>query len=199
MTSRILISVVLLLLALASIGDTFVFTLLVVVTIPSVVFVQVLIELLAQKISGKKESRRFYSIIPSLVVSLAILFKLSVWAQPYEIFELAMGSKMPSSVEHFTYQEDSWTDYSVRFHCTISPNDLEKILEKGKFTKEEGDDRLALSRSIDEIVINKRKIDPISEPVTYSYTIHNEDGMDGWCSLKTNPGHDRIYVIYSID
>ncbi|MBK1880208.1 hypothetical protein [Pelagicoccus mobilis] len=199
MMLRILISITLVSLALLSTADFFVVMLLGAVSIPAVVIVQLIIEFLARKITGKKETNRLYSIVPAVVASVAIILKLSIWVQPYELFNLVMGEDMPSSVEDFTFVEDAWTDYSVRFHCKISPEDLDELLEGNKFTKDTTYERLSIIRQPVEISINDEEIDPIITPTVYSYTIPNENGNDGWCSLTTNIERNRIYVVYSVD
>ena len=193
---RIAISVLLIILALITIGDTFFLAFCGVFILPALL-IQIIFERHARTRGGATAKSIVCSMMPAFVTSALIIIYLSRWAQPSQIFELTLGENMPESVSEFVYQQEAFTDYIVRFHCRISPDELDRILTQGDFVKES---QIPGIPALDvDVRIEGCNIDPIVSPTRYSYGAKRRRAGTMGFTLFTNQEHNRIYVVYFTD
>lgn len=140
--------------------------------------------------SGRPHRYAAFTALPALAFLLAVGLNLSVWAAKRDIFELVSTVEYPGSVEDFTFVEDAWTDYTVRFFCRISPKDFSTLISQSNFHLQ---DSIFSPKSI-EIMIPDCAVSSIENPLIYQREIKN-----GFCILYADEGHDLIYAIYSVD
>jgi len=189
---------ILLVLALLSTGDVIITVLGGMLFIPGILGIQIVIYFACGKIKKLKSRQGIISLIPIVLLAAFILLKLSVWVQPNETFKLALGCKMPPSINNFIFEDSSFTDCVIEFYCEINPNDLLEIIQNKNFRRQSYHHEKTFS--FERFHWMKNKPPPIKNYILYEYTILGSDGdLIGGCSLYTNKKHNRIFVIYSVD
>ncbi|WP_339743411.1 hypothetical protein [uncultured Rubinisphaera sp.] len=134
------------------------------------------------------------TLFPALSIAAIIVLRLSIWAEPGEIFRYVMKSSMPASVTDFTYETLGLNVTVINFQCKIAPVDLNRFLTEGNFKRIipiEYNDYSSDIKNVDRF--------HFENPVFYDYEVSYDDGWNESCQLKTNRNHDQISVTYSGD